>query len=227
LQLFLSITAVVILSAGLVAGFFGHLWVMVIALFGFVGCLIAANLDRISEFKASKSGVEAKTREIVVRAENTLRELQLLAVKVTELSLSLVKRNGRFGGYSDEEQEFIKNDLLSVLRELKVSEADIQRTLLDWHRFVEFDYALYILGGSIVPSKLDPDTQRAWGALQHRGIENIPSPEEIEKFLAEFGFLSKEKREQLADYTHYRTHRTHRRPAAWSERYTWGPLKEV
>ena len=84
----------------------------------------------------------------------------------------------------------------------------IQRTLLDWHRFVEFDYALYIPGGSIV-------------------IEYIPSPEEIEKFLVEFGFLSKEKREQLADYTHYRTHRTHRRPAAWSERYTWGPLKEV
>jgi hypothetical protein len=182
LQLFLSITAVVILSAGLVAGFFGHLWVMVIALFGFVGCLIAANLDRISEFKASKSGVEAKTREIVVRAENTLRELQLLAVKVTELSLSLVKRNGRFGGYSDEEQEFIKNDLLSVLRELKVSEADIQRTLLDWHRFVEFDYALYILGGSIVPSKLDPDTQRAWGALQHRASKTFHPQKRLRNF---------------------------------------------
>ncbi len=179
-QIFLSIVAVLVLIAGLAARFFGgDLWMMIIAFSGFVACLITANLDRISEFKASKSGVEAKTREIVARAENTLRELQLLAVKVTELSLSLVKRNGRWGGYSDEEQEQIKNDLFSVLREVKVSEAEIQKTLVEWHRFVEFDYAHFILGGSTIPSKLDPATQTAWKSLCNRGIGKIPTPEEI------------------------------------------------
>jgi hypothetical protein len=113
-KVFLSIVAVLILIGGLAAGFFGDYWVMVMAFSGFVGCLIAANLDRISEFKASRSGVEAKTREVIARAEITLRELQLLARRVTELSLSLVKRSGRFGGYSDEEQDQIKNDLISV-----------------------------------------------------------------------------------------------------------------
>ncbi len=180
MQIFLSIVAVLVLIAGLAARFFGgDLWMMIIAFSGFVACLITANLDRISEFKASKSGVEAKTREIVARAENTLRELQLLAVKVTELSLSLVKRNGRWGGYSDEEQEQIKNDLFSVLREVKVSEAEIQKTLVEWHRFVEFDYAHFILGGSTIPSKLDPATQTAWKSLCNRGIGKIPTREEI------------------------------------------------
>lgn len=227
MRVFLSIVAVLVLIGGLTAGFFENYWVMVIAFFGFVGCLLAANLDRISEFKASRSGVEAKTREVVARAENTLRELQLLARRVTELSLSLVKRSGRFGGYSDEEQDRIKNDLISVLREIKVSEADIQGVLVNWHCVVEFDYVHFILGGSTIPSKSDPTALAAWNSLRDGGISKVPTPERIERFLAEFGFLSSERKEQLADYIHYRMHRVHRRPEAWAARQSWGRLEEA
>lgn len=226
MRVFLSIVAVLVLIGGLVAGFFADYWVMGMAFFGFVGCLLAANLDRISEFKASRSGVEAKTREVVARAENTLRELQLLARRVAELSLSLVKRSGRFGGYSDEEQDRIKNDLISVLREIKISEADIQGVLVEWHRVVEFDYAHFILGGSTVPSKSDPTTVRAWNSIRDGGILNAPTPETLEKFLADFGFLSPGRKEQLADYIYYRAHRVHRRPEAWAARQSWGRLEE-
>ena len=79
--------------------------------FAFLGCLITANLDRISEFRASTGGVEAKTREVRARAENTLSELQLLARTVAEVTLSLVKRSGRLGGYSDQEEEKIKRQI--------------------------------------------------------------------------------------------------------------------
>ena len=225
MRVFLSIVAVLVLVGGLVAGFFGDYWVMGMAFFGFVGCLLAANLDRISEFKASRSGVEAKTREVVARAENTLRELQLLARRVAELSLSLVKRSGRFGGYSDEEQDHIKNDLISVLQEIKVSEVEIQGVLFEWHRFVEFDYAHFILGGSTIPSKNDPTTLAAWKSLRQGGISNVPTPEMLERFLADFGFLAPERKEQLADYIHYRVHRVHRRPEAWAARQSWGRLE--
>ncbi len=227
MHVFLSIIAILVLIGGLTAGFFGDHWVMVMAFFGFVGCLLAANLDRISEFKASRSGVEAKTREVVARAENTLRELQLLARRVSELSLSLVMRSGRLGGYSDEEQSRIKNDLISVLREIKVSEGDIQGVLVEWHRFVEFDYAHFILGGSTVPTKTDPITMAAWKSLREGGISNIPTPETLERFLSDFGFLSPEKKEQLNDYVHYSTHRVHRRPEAWAARQSWGRLVEA
>ena len=223
--MFLSIVAVLVLLGGLATGFYGDYWVMVVAFFGFVGCLLAANLDRISEFKASRSGVEAKTREVFAQAESTLRELQLLARRVTELSLSLVRRSGRVGGYSDEEQDQIKNDLISVLQKIKVSEAEIQDTLIDWHRVVEFDYAHFILGGSTAPSKTDATTLAAWKSLCDGGISKVPTPEAIERFLADFGFLSPERREQLADYIHYRAHRVHRRPEAWSARQSWGPLE--
>ncbi len=198
---------------------------MVVAFLGFVGCLLAGNLDRISEFKASRSGVEAKTREVVARAESTLRELQLLAQRITELSLSLVQRSGRFGGYSDHEQDQIKNNLISVLREIKVSEIEIEATLVEWHRVVEFDYVHFILGGSTIPTKTDPTTMVAWNALRDGGISNVPTSQAVERFLAEFGFLSPERKEQLADYVYYLTHRVHRRPDVWSARHSWGRLE--
>jgi hypothetical protein len=104
MKLFLLVAAVVVLGAGLVAGVFGHLTVMRAALVGFVGCRIAANLDRIAEFKASARGVEAKTREVIARAETAVSELQMLARIVGTLTLSLVKRSGRIGDYSDAEE---------------------------------------------------------------------------------------------------------------------------
>ena len=64
MKYFLSIAGVLILVAGLAAGFVGHFGVMSFAFFAFLGCLITANLDRISEFRASTGGVEAKTREV-------------------------------------------------------------------------------------------------------------------------------------------------------------------
>ncbi len=96
------------------AGILGHLAVMWFSLLGLIACLIAANLDRISVFKASASGVEAKTRKVIQRAETALSELRLLAAIVGEVTLSLIKRNGRIGGYSDQEQEILKERIVDV-----------------------------------------------------------------------------------------------------------------
>jgi len=90
---------------------------------GFVALLVAANLDRISEFKASKSGFEARTREVrevIAEAKSTVSELQLLARNIGELTLSLVKRSGRFGGYNEDEKEKIKSSVLDVLRKVGI-----------------------------------------------------------------------------------------------------------
>ena len=54
--------------------------------------LFTANLDRISEFKATGIGIDAKTREVLQRAEITLNELQTPAKQVGVVTLSLVKR---------------------------------------------------------------------------------------------------------------------------------------
>jgi len=95
---FLIIVSVIILVCSMLAGMNGHLEVLASGVFSFFVLLLVANLDRISEFKATGTGVEAKTREIIQRTENKLSELQLVAKNLAILCLSLVKRSGRMGG---------------------------------------------------------------------------------------------------------------------------------
>jgi hypothetical protein len=135
---FLTILEILFLVAGLCFGLLGFTGVMTIAFFSFIGFLAYANLDRISEFKASPSGIEAKTREVravIARAESTLSELQLLARNVAEVTLSLVKRSGRMGGYADDEADRIKASVLEVLKKVGVPEDDFPNILSEWNRF--------------------------------------------------------------------------------------------
>lgn len=223
---FLSIVAVVTLAVGLAAGFFGHLAVMTAAFAGFVGLLIAANLDRIAEFKATKSGIEARTREVIARAENTLSELQVLARHVGELTLSLVMRSGRIGGYDDDEQERIKASVLDVLTKVGVPTHEVPSVLTEWNRFIEFDYGHFILGAHTVPDNADGKVTAEWKALRLGGILEVPTPEEIRTFLTKHGFMTDELNERLLDYEHFRQHRAHRRPDVWRERHQWGRLEK-
>jgi hypothetical protein len=225
MKYFLNIAGVLILVGGLAAGFVGHLGVMSVAFLAFIACLIAANLDRISEFRASAAGVEAKTREVIAKAESTLSELQLLARTVAEVTLSLVKRNGRMGGYSDQEEEKIKTQVLDVLRNLKTSDKDLPHIMEEWDRFTEYDYAMAILGGNTVP---DADTEviEKWQTLRDGGIVKIPSPQEIRKFLEDHGFMTEARSEYIDDYKYYQVHKEHRRRDVWQARREWGRLKK-
>jgi hypothetical protein len=222
----LTISAIVVLIAGLVVGFFGHVGVMTAAFFGFVGLLITANLDRVSEFKASGAGIEAKTREVIARAENTLSELQLLARNIGELTLSLVKRSGRIGGYGDGEQEEIKKSVFEVLKKVGIPESELPKVLREWNRFIELDYSHAILGGNIIPENVDNGILAEWKALRRGGIDHVPGPEEIREFLNKHGFMTEELDGYLKDYEYFCTHKNHRRPEVWSHREQWGRLKK-
>lgn len=226
MKVFLSIVGVVALGAGLAAGILGHHSVMWFSFLGLIACLIAANLDRIAEFKASASGVEAKTREVIARAETAVSELQLLAAIVGEVTLSLVKRSGRLGGYSDPEEETLKERVLDVLRKVGVQESELPRVMAEWHRFTEFDYALLILGGSTIPDGVDHVTMEEWKGLRSGRLAKIPTPEEIRRFLEKHGFMTAERAGYLEDYEYYRTHQSHRRPEVWRERQEWGRLRK-
>lgn len=221
----LTIGGILILCAGLVAGFLGHIAVMWTGSAGFVAMLVAANLDRISEFKASGMGIEARTREVIARAETTLTELRLLAVQVAELTLSLLKRSGRMGGYTDNEENSFKDSVLGVLKKIGVAESEFPRIQRDWHRIVEFDYAYFILGGHHIPNNANHEVVKGWEALRNGGLERPPTPGEILAFAEKNSFLSPALNEYIQDYEFYRQHKTHRRPDVWRERQNWGQLE--
>ena len=189
--------------------------------------LVTANLDRIAEFKASRSGIEAKTREIVARAETAVSELQLLAAQVAGLSLSLVKRQGRIGGYSDEEQDAIRTSIFGVLGKLGLSDETTKQVLRDWHRVVEFDHAHYILEASHIPHTAPAGILEELKALRANGVASYASAQELRAFLSRSGYLSSEIEPLLQDYEYYSRNRTFRRPEAWRDRANWRHLKKT
>ena len=225
---FLTICGIVVLVAGLVLSFFGaSTWVMPLALAGLVALLIFANLDQISKFKVSGSGIEATTREaraVIAEAKSTLSELQLLARNVGEVTLSLVMRSGRMGGYADAEAEKIKTSVLDVLKKVGVPEAELPSVLADWNRFTEFDYAHFILGGSTVPDTKHNTIVEEWKKLRAGGISNIPTPDSIRAFFVKHNVLTAKLDEYLKDYEYFLVHKLHRRPEVWAERQHWGRL---
>jgi hypothetical protein len=229
---FLTIIGILIFVSALVAGlFFGASgWIMTIALGGLVVFLMFANLEHFSAFKFSQSGIEAQTREVravITKAESTLAELQLLARNVAEVTLSLVKRTGRWDGYADDEADRIKTSVLAVLTKVGVPETDFPSILSDWNRFTEFDYAHFILGGggSQVPDTQDLAIIEEWKNLRHGGINDIPTPSTLRTFLTKHNFMTDNLDEYLKDYEHFLAYREHRRPEVWADRQHWERLK--
>jgi hypothetical protein len=221
---FLTVGAMASLIAGMTLDVMGHTGSLIVGFLAFCLLLCCANLDRIAEFQASAGSITAKTRDVVERAETAISELQVLACQVASLSLSLVQRQGRIGGYTDTEADHLLVSTVDVLKKLKVGDSKIEEALNDWHNIVEFDYGYAILGGSYVPEGDNKEARADWGKLRDGGIEGRPSPRDIESFLVKHDFMDDTLKELLIDYKHYIAYRKHRRPDVWKLRRTWPRL---
>ena len=184
------------------------------------------HIDRIESFKFSLQSVEAKTRDMITKAENTLSELQILAQYVAEISLSLVKRQGRLGGYDDDEKEEIREKILDTLKQIGINEKTMQDVLIEWYKIDDFDYAHYILGGSKIPETKVREKIAKWNSLRNGNFKNIPTPETLRQFLIETMLTNDGIEGYLEDYEYFKKFRKHRRPEVWHKRVNWGNLKE-
>ena len=221
---FLTITAVIAMVASMAFGYLGMNLLLCTGLFASLGFLVAANLDRLSEFKASSSGIEARTRDVVNRAEGAIAELRILALHMAEVSLSLAMRTGRWGGFSDDELERLKASVDSNLERLGIAEEQRHLAYKDWHRIVEFDYAHHILGGSRVPEVREPEMMKRWGELRDGGFKSILTADILEDFLKEHSFYTAAFADYIEDYRYYIKNHEHRRPHIWRDRENWGHL---
>jgi hypothetical protein len=66
----------------------------------FAAILFTANRNPISEFKATGTDIEAKTREVLQRSEVTFNELQTLAKQVGTVTLSPVTKSFSESGFN-------------------------------------------------------------------------------------------------------------------------------
>lgn len=221
----LTISALVSLAVGLTLGTFGHLQVLWAAVGAALFLLVCANADRIAELSATRDGITAKTRDLVLRTEGAISELQMLAAQLAALGLSLIKRQGRFGGYKVEEEQRLKASTLEVVRRLGVQETEIRYAMSDWHAMEDFDYVQGILGNSRVP---EPHSEKGlyeeWQRLRSLPYRDAATPAVILAFLTKYQFLDPFRKELIEDYEHYIRHREHRRPGVWAEHLHWPSL---
>lgn len=214
----LNILGILSAAFALIIGTLGHMDVMIVGFFTSGLFFFIGNLDKISEFKASTKGFEAKTREVINEARGTITELQELAKIVSKTLLSLVVRMGRWGKpFSSEEEESIKSEILKTLDKLNLSEETKNGVLRDVYRYTVFDYSHYILGNQ-VPSFLGKEGIQEWTELRHKGVDNPATPEDISNFLKKYCLLNEESKESLEDYNYYLEHKKHRRPEVWNTR---------
>ncbi|MFL9885225.1 hypothetical protein PQR66_19435 [Paraburkholderia agricolaris] len=191
----------------------------------FVATLVAANIDRFEKLKASSSGFEFEAKKVVEEARTTVVEMQLLAKHLAEISLSLVKRSARIGGFPAAQEEQIREKTIDLLRRTHVPEADFAEVLDEWHRWVLTDYVFGILGNGMLPGHIDQDAQNQWKEMRRRAFgDNRPSVDELTDWLARHNFLTPERQEYLADYAHYLRHKQHRRFDVWECHSEWPRL---
>ncbi len=217
------ISGFLFLGATLVSGF---LWQSagLAGVFGVVGIILMffGNLDKFTEF--SYAGFSGKTRDLIKQTENTLSELQSLAIIVAKATLSLVKRSGRMGGYGDDEEEKLKKDLLVVLEEIGIPKDRYAEALQDWHQLTKFDYVHVILG--IYHAPVGFDTEMLTERKDLSSIEDLPTPDRVREFLTKWGVLTPDREEWIRDYEHYIEKGEHRRPEKWKDRDSLGALRK-
>lgn len=224
----LTIVGIAALFVGIGAGLYGHDGLPWAGILGCSVCLIFANLDRLESFKASRDGFEAKTRAVIKEAENTLAELQILAMHLAGISLALVKRSGRIGGYQDDEEEGIKKEMLATLSKIGIDDSEFPRILAQWHRFEALDYVFGVMGNSHIPTGVAQEVIGEWKALvKEAAVSEHTEPEALRSFLERNGLMTSARHEYLLDYEHFLATKTHRRPDVWSNRRHWGHLQAV
>lgn len=178
--------------------------------------LLATRFDAIEEL--SFGPLRARLSREVEEATETLKRVRELAHLTAASTLSLVKMSGRMGGYTDAEEDEIKRSMIALLKQLNLTDAEVEEALSRWHQVVEYDYVHFLLGGNIVPDGFTDQERREWSQLRDGGIQNNPSPDVVEDYLARTSTLDEERKGLVEDYRHYVTHREHRRPRVWAAR---------
>jgi hypothetical protein len=183
--------------------------------------LLIANIDKIESFKASATGVEAKTRKLVKEAETAIDEIRSMSVTLARAVFSTIESEGRFGGAGrDDEKQAIKDQVLADLKKLGATKAQIDQVRDVSYPFACFDYAHNIC------RNIRPSTDKAahWARFweDHKGIGKQPSPAALREFLQAIGHLDTQRAQLVDDYAHYAEHKTHRSPERWKQRLEWG-----
>lgn len=189
-------------------------WIMLLGTFI---SLVAARFDDLAKFKLSKDGLEGEMRQVIDEAKATLEQLHSVAETQSRMILWSMQAHGRWSGLNLQDQNQMRDAVVSNLKALRLPEAKIEHVLSVEYPYIDHDYATYVARG--LNHGLKEDKLKAWNEFYspdvRKGIGYQPTPDELEKFLASLNLISDEVKERLEDYRYFLKTRKHRRPEEW------------
>ena len=213
-KIFFTLLAILSISGGF---YLGAQELVAVPLFAFASgglFLMIGFLSEIKFFKASTSGIEAETREVVKEAKETITELRKMALLFSRISLKGIKSTGRFGTNSNVASEEMKDSLVALLKELGAADDKISGILLEtWYPYIEGDYISRILGHGL-PKNMNPGQHaKRDELLKRRSLGENSSPVVLREFMTEISSMSVETDDLLTDYDHFLKTREVRNPS--------------
>ena len=199
-----------------------------------LACLLAVVLllrtGRLEGLKFGKEGIEAtlaEVREATHEARETTKEVKEFMKATSVAVLGLIKRSGKAsGGYSYDDKEQIKQDILANLSTMGIPPDEIEdlERKSRWHEYTAVDYVNAILWGRFFSpgSECPSGTVRGEAKkLLNRPMSDVATPDELEELFSRGGLLTKESHELIEDYRYYLEHHDQRRPEVWAKRGEW------
>ena len=198
-----------------------------IVLVSFLVLLVFSDLDRYEQFGISLTGLRAKlrdVRDVTEDAREATESARSLAVHFSKMALLTVEMGGRWGGASDEAKARFKAKLENELRSMNIPSASIESVSEYIWPYTEFDYVSRVL--SIDPSAINsPNTAGVKAQDRLNELNTIegtrPSPEELERFFADYSKLTPYVQHLIDCYRHFRSTREHQDAWAWSDQGEW------
>tara|TARA_R100001163_G_C5052552_1_gene189195 strand:- start:1006 stop:1692 length:687 start_codon:yes stop_codon:yes gene_type:complete len=182
-----------------------------------VACAIALsflNLDKIQRFKGA--GFEAEMKKAVDEANATVKQLRIVALTSVEAALTTLMSSSFLGGTNLDTKIKLHDQLINSLKEIGISDVDINKSCERWHRGVGLIFHRGIRK-SIEKDKFSSEAEYKKVISEYNNIPSFhsdwsgPSSEELRDFINEKAHMGPETEELLKDYEHYEKTKTFRR----------------
>ncbi|MGF6637259.1 hypothetical protein [Paraburkholderia sp. MM6662-R1] len=179
-----------------------------------VCCLAFTLLTRAEDLAELSLGpLKAKMREQVREAAATVAELKAVAASAAAANLTILMSGNFMGGASLRSRLELFDRIVSSLREVGFTEDELHAITSDWRKGMGLIYhraiSTCVLGrtsASDHSNAASPEQRRIADAFQELCIFErweVPSPEEMRRFLAERRVIGDAVNAWIDDYRHY------------------------
>jgi hypothetical protein len=185
-------------------------------------CAVISYVDRLTSLSFGASGLKAELRAAIDDANATVSQLHELGAQMGTVMVNMLSTAGLWASdQSFKNQDRLKAQILQGLAGLDLAPSRLAEVSRADKVQVARNYVAGILAQTTRAA--GPTSRQKVVEYQRTFAEGpaAPGSEEVGTFVNSFAVSDPIIADLLADYRYYEEHGQHRRPAVWSERYSW------